>query len=541
MNTSNRAALAAALIYLSSPASAQELTEQARIAFDASLPGGTGQALALDGDTLLCGSMAQSSSATGRVVVLVGGGPTWTEQAVLAPPAGSGSYSFGSALALDGDVAVVGDRTDRAGSSEGAAFVFVRSGSTWSFQQRLTAASSISDASFGVAVAVEGDTILVGAADEDLVGFFSGAAYVFRDVGGTWSEEARLQPEDAIAEQHFGSAVALEGGLAVVGADFRACIPGIGAVYTFERPGSTWTQTSKLQAATGAVDLYGISLALENGFLVVGAPGEEPFGNDSGAAYVYRRRAGGWEPSAHLTTYDGTPNDLFGWSVAFAGERVVVGARRADAPSGIVGSGAAYVFQPDGAGGWRSRCRLVAHDGAVGDEAGWAVAAEADFFHVAAPRAGARGHLDSFRDELAATFTCSGKTNSLGCVPFLSTHGAASESGDGPMRISAHDVLPQEVGILMYGFGGSDLPFHGGTLCVKAPLVRFPAKSATAVPGATCGGVLTKEFQSAIQTGADPRLTAGEVVHAQWRQRDPHDPAGFGDGLSNGVRFAIGP
>ncbi len=142
----------------------------------------------------------------------------------------------------------------------------------------------------------------------------------------------------------------------------------------------------------------------------------------------------------------------------------------------------------------------------------------------------------------AVEFYCTGKTNSLGCVPFLTTSGLPSVSDTGAFNVRGNDVLPGEAGFLLYSFKKSNLNFHGGKLCVKAPVQRLlPPKSAKATGSAPCTGVLSRNFNARIQTGADPQLTAGQGVHAQWLARDPADPAGFSDSLTDGARFVIAP
>ncbi len=137
---------------------------------------------------------------------------------------------------------------------------------------------------------------------------------------------------------------------------------------------------------------------------------------------------------------------------------------------------------------------------------------------------------------------CTGKTNSMGCVPFLVTSGFASATSSAPFSIRAEDVLPGEAGFLLYAFKKSNLNFHGGKLCVKTPITRLlPPKVAKTTGAPPCTGFVNRNFNGAVQSGNDPLLTAGQTVYAQWRLRDPLDPAGFGDGLSNGVRFLICP
>ncbi len=137
---------------------------------------------------------------------------------------------------------------------------------------------------------------------------------------------------------------------------------------------------------------------------------------------------------------------------------------------------------------------------------------------------------------------CTGKTNSLGCVPFVTTSGVPRASGTAPSTIAATDVLPGEAALILYSFRKSNLDFHGGKLCVKAPVARLlPPKVAKATGTPPCTGLVKRDFNALIRGGNDPLLTPGQVVHAQWRPRDPADPFGFGDSYTDAVRFVIAP
>ncbi len=136
---------------------------------------------------------------------------------------------------------------------------------------------------------------------------------------------------------------------------------------------------------------------------------------------------------------------------------------------------------------------------------------------------------------------CSGKPNSAGCVPFVSYTGTPSASSPAAFRIAANDVVPSEAGLLIYAQRKANLDFHGGKLCVKVPFVRTRSKAPVQTGGACSGWTLHRDFNAVVQAGSDPSLTVGATVFAQWRQRDPGDPAGFGDGLTDALRFTVGP
>jgi glucose/arabinose dehydrogenase len=143
------------------------------------------------------------------------------------------------------------------------------------------------------------------------------------------------------------------------------------------------------------------------------------------------------------------------------------------------------------------------------------------------------------------TSYCSGKTSSTGCVPFLSTSGAASVSA-GRFNLIGNDFIEGQIGYYIYGPEKANLNFHGGKLCVKIPFRRIATRiqSKDGVSCMACDGAcrtFKRDFNELIRSGIDPALTCGAVVRVQMRQRDPLDPRGYGDSLSDAVTFTIGP
>lgn len=141
----------------------------------------------------------------------------------------------------------------------------------------------------------------------------------------------------------------------------------------------------------------------------------------------------------------------------------------------------------------------------------------------------------------ASTY-CQGKLNSNFCLPFLTTVNSASVSSTLPFRITGNDIIPDETGFLIYSINGrSNLNFHNGTLCVKAPFVRLlPPKNSGNTAGGLCPGELRVNFNNRIQSGVDTSLTVGQQVNAQFFYRDPGVDF-FNDGLTDGVEFTIQP
>lgn len=316
-----------------------------------------GSSVAVSGDTALVGASAKSGY-TGAAYVYVRSGTAWTEQARLTASDGAVNDGFGRSVAVSGDTALVGAYGN---ACSGAVYVYVRSGTVWTEQARLTASDGACRDLFGASVALSGDTALVGAFGR-LSG--AGAAYVYLRSGTVWTEQTRLTAPDGIVGDAFGYSVALSADTALVGAYEKATYTG--AAYVYVRNGSVWTGQAKLTASDGAAyDYFGISVAVSTDTAIVGAFCKS---NCTGAAYVYARSGTTWTQQARLTAADGVANDHLGVSVALSGDTALVGAHcRANC------TGAAYVYVRSGKT-WTERSRTTASDGAVGDFFGASVA-----------------------------------------------------------------------------------------------------------------------------------------------------------------------
>ena len=261
---------------------------------------------------------------------------------------GETAGSFGTSVALDGDTALVGAYTTQVGAnvSQGAAYVYTRSGTDWSLQQILTASDGAAMDYFGFSVALSGDAALVGA-DKDDIGLTSdqGSAYVFTRSGGTtWTEQAKLTAADGETKDWFGTSVALSADTALVGAIGANVGLNLmqGAAYVFTDNGTSWTQEAKLTASNGKIiDFFGNSVAILGDTAIIGAEyADVGTSTDQGLAYVFTRSGADWAEQAPLAASDGAKNDWFGSSVALSAETVLVGAF-GDSISGAIGQGAA--------------------------------------------------------------------------------------------------------------------------------------------------------------------------------------------------------
>ena len=355
--------------------------QQVKLSGDASLPGADGAegdrfsySVALDGDTVLVGAYSDDVGANidqGSAYVFTRSDSSWTQQAKLTAGDGAAYDYFGRSVALDGDTALVGAYYDSVSNiSPGSAYVFTRSGNTWTQQAKLTAVDGTAYDYFGRSVALDGDTALVGAI-YDTVGAnsFQGSAYVFARSGSTWTQQAKLTAGDGETYDFFGNSVALDGDTALVGSisDTVGANSFQGSAYVFTRSGTTWTEQAKLVADDGAPnDYFGASVALDGNTALVGAYGDDVGANsDQGSAYVFARSGATWKQQAKLVAADGAASDHFGWSVALDGDAVLVGAY-ADNVGAASDQGSAYVFTHSGTT-WTQQVTLVAADGAASD------------------------------------------------------------------------------------------------------------------------------------------------------------------------------
>ncbi len=279
---------------------------------------------------------------------------------------------YGSAVAIDDGVAVVGAYgADGVVMQAGAAFVDRLDGS--GSVARLEASDGETFDQFGSAVAIEGDVVLVGAPDhaDD-----AGAAYIFRFDGTSWVEEQKLVPI-AGAEGDFGYAVAIEDGVAWVGA--RGANDGDGAVHIFRFDGTSWVESQLLVASDGAGAgfVFGFSLDVHGDTAVIGALNDGHSGNASGSAYVFRFDGSSWVEEQKLTASDAAALAFFGNAVAIGEDRVLIGARSHDGFDG-----AAYGFTFDGSS-WTEQQKISPDTADV--FLGSAVAIDGDVAIISAP------------------------------------------------------------------------------------------------------------------------------------------------------------
>jgi small nuclear ribonucleoprotein (snRNP)-like protein len=237
---------------------------------------------------------------------------------------------FGKSVALEGDTVVAGAHRDDGGgvTDAGAVYIFKRSGTLWSEEAKLVASDKEASVHFGSSMALEGDTVVVGAVLDDEGGVENaGAVYIFKRSGTLWSEEGKLVASDKDTNAYLGRSVALEGDTVVAGAwsDDGGDVYDAGAVYIFKRSGTLWSEEAKLVASDKeAVAHFGSSVSLKGDTVVAGAVVDDGGGvTDAGAVYIFKRSGTLWSEEGKLVASDKDTNAEFGSSVALKGDTVV--------------------------------------------------------------------------------------------------------------------------------------------------------------------------------------------------------------------------
>ncbi|MDX2034306.1 MAG: FG-GAP repeat protein, partial [Blastocatellia bacterium] len=289
-----------------------------------------GLAVAIGGDTLVVGAPGHNQGA-GSAYVFVRSSGVWAMQKELTAPGARARAQFGWSVALSGDTIAVGEENGEAGPTKpgaGRCLVFIRAGTNWMPQATLLASDAQTGDQLGWSVALSGNTLIAGAPGSDTVENPKepGAAYVFTRTGTVWSQQQKLTAADAGVGDHFGYAVGLSGETAVIGAPWNkiGASDDQGAAYVFTRAGAVWSQQQQLLAADGgAGDLFGLSVAVSGQTAAVGAPGRD---GDTGVAFAFVRSGTVWSQQRRFAAVPGQPLDIFGASVSISGETVLASA-----------------------------------------------------------------------------------------------------------------------------------------------------------------------------------------------------------------------
>ncbi|MEM7306293.1 MAG: FG-GAP repeat protein [Planctomycetota bacterium] len=306
------------------------------------------------------------------------------QEALVAASNPSLEARFGFSVAVDGDTVAVGAPFGNgAATLSGVVYVYERGPAGWIETAKLSAGDGAPGDGFGNELALDGDRLLIGSVWKDGPGVDSGAAYLFERGPGGWAEAQKLLPSDHAPQDWYGRAVALDGDRLLVGASLKADPAfATGATYVYERSGGTWNQTAKLSASDGAGDdFFGGSLDLDGDRILVGAHGADDLAEESGGAYVFDLVGGTWVETVKLIAADGKANDDLAVEVALAGDVALLASFGDDEAGPDAGS--VYVFEL-GPGGWAETDELTASDADAADGFGSGLALDGDLAVVGA-------------------------------------------------------------------------------------------------------------------------------------------------------------
>ena len=394
-----------------------------------------GKAIAISGDTLVVGAYQESGDVNsadgsynddalyaGAVYVFTRTSGVWTQQAYLKASNAQSGDEFGKFVALDGDTLAVGapgedgDLNSSVSAyndlavNAGAAYIFTRSSGIWTQQAYIKADTVQTEDMFGEHLALDGNTLAVGAVGEDDGGSSSGAVYVFTRSGSSWNQQARLKASNVQASDQFGRSLDIDGDTLAVGAIFEAGdatsiegaynenAPLAGAVYVFTRSVDVWTQQAYLKAENAdLLDYFGESVALSGDTLAIGAYGEDgdvlssqgSYNNSapgSGAVYVFTRTSGLWTQQAYIKAPNAEAGDQFGQNVNLELDSLAVAATLEDGDTtSSVGSynnnalsaGAVYYFARSGSN-WNLLSYIKASNAEANDRFGTSLGLSGD-------------------------------------------------------------------------------------------------------------------------------------------------------------------
>ena len=250
----------------------------------------------------------------------------WRHESSMTSSDGTAEDLFGYSVAVSGSTAIVGSVGSDVGanSNQGAAYIFIHSGNSWTQQAKLNADDGAAFDNFGRSVAIDGDTVIVGTTGDVGLNDNQGKAYVFVRSGTIWTQQTMLTANDGTAQDFFGTSVAISGETAIVGATFDdvGANADQGSAYIFVRSKNSWSQQAKLTADNGAAfDNLGNCAAISGDTVIVGAYFADVGGNaNQGAAYIFARSDDRWIQEAQFTANTA----LFGNSVAIDGDTAVV-------------------------------------------------------------------------------------------------------------------------------------------------------------------------------------------------------------------------
>ncbi|MFT4541818.1 MAG: hypothetical protein ACI835_004280 [Planctomycetota bacterium] len=529
--------------------------------------------------------------------------PQCARQEMMALDSSPGGQVMGVALASDSIGRLLVGASLGTGNAwwTGAAHIFELSGTSWIRSHTLTASNGQQFDNFGADVGLSGVWAIIGAPTSGPVE--PGGAYMFRYNGAIWTESQLLRPLSVQHDDSFGHSCALDGTTSVVGSPSGAGnVPETGEIYIFEWDGSAWGEVAHLWDPAGQFqDRFGLDVAIQGDWIVVGAHRDCTAGIQAGAIHFYRRVGGNWQFHSKVTAASPTPWQALGREVTIEGHRALasgglttlvfefdgnswietaelvsvdvaqtggigIGSSLAlDGSRAYIGAqgddqsrGAVYVFE-ESAGQWSHIAKLNSPDLEGGNGLGDAVSASAGIVF-----AGARNRDNSppFSDGSVLAFSlpneftpycmnttcpCSnteplyGCTNSTTTGSYLSACGTASVAAD-DLILTAENLPTSQWGIFYMGAGAIELPFGDGARCVGSGGVgtfRYAIQLSDTGGTLQLGPGIAALSQQRFSTPG--HITAGDTWNFQAWFRDPGGPCGTAFNLSNAISIGFVP
>ncbi len=526
-----------------------ELIQFVHSSSGSAVPEHFGTSVDIDGDYGVVGAWGAGPGGLGQAYVYFRSSGGWGLQQALIPSGGSPA-TFGEAIAISGDTVVVGAPLAGGSNQPGAAYVFVRSGTSWTQQAILTGGPFQQNfGGFGTDVAIDGNTILVGAPFyQAATATLGGQCFAFTRTGTTWGNQTQIIASTFQTGAEFGDSVALRGGTAIIGAAHYNS--GTGTAYMFSYSGSTWTQQQQINPTGGSGSFFGISVDLRGTTAAVGAMHDSTLASSAGAAYVFENSGGTWSQQAKLTRNGGVADDQLGTSVAVGTDEVVVGMQPYTGVNPTPGS--AYQFLRSGTT-WFQGYTIVPVTNQNAAAFG-AVALSGDNLIVGAPNYDSGSFTDigtAYMFGLAGSpfgycvsgAPCGDNYPIGGCINNLTTNVGARLLGCGSASVSADNLhldgtqLPSGTLCILVLSGNSQSPVQNGNglLVLANPVTRGGNNNASGTTISYGPGLLSSFAGSGL-------ITSGQTTNWQIWYRNPAvgcSPANTN--WSNGYQVTLTP
>jgi hypothetical protein len=307
----------------------------------------------------------------------------------VADAEGLAGDNFGISVSISGNYAIIGASSDDgiAGVNQGSASIYQFDGSHWVFMQKLTDADGAPNDFFGTSVSVSGNYCIVGAyADDGDAGVDQGSASIYQFNGNNWVLMEKITDADAGAGDSYGRAVSVSGNKIIVGAysddDVAGVNQGSASIYQFD--GTNWIFIQKLTDNNGASgDAFGISVCMADTYVIIGAHLDSgPVGSYQGSASIYQYDGSNWTLMQKLLDTNGGVSDFFGFSVSISANEAIVGSPNDDGSAGV-DQGSVSIYKFDG-NSWIRIKKQTDINGAENDHFGYSVSIGGDYIMVGA-------------------------------------------------------------------------------------------------------------------------------------------------------------